>query len=500
VLDRYTLIVIIALIDVMAVIVLFILWHDYKSKFKGIFHWTSGTALSMSGVFISLLNFNENKVVSMTSALIIIAGAVVILEGMKRFFKVYFVDLSTYIIVSLLFMVYLIFAVYYSNMLEYQIIFLTAIGAFIFAKSYLFIRQLPLEQQKQMIVLRILVLIFILTSVFYIVYLMLPMNYVFNDIGIFGVLYTGYALLLTFQLVIMVNRRLQSESFDEHKKFGVIFYESPHAMLMIHQTTGAVSETNQAFTQLFGYSENEIIGKDANSLVLFNEIKKHIKNDDCLIHIMNEQNEEFYLKKKDQQKLPVLISKRTIQFDQENYYLISFKDITKINHSKQDLEYQANHDFLTCLPNRRWLQNKFNEAITRANKENHLVGIVLCDIDRFKDINDQFGHIVGDQILIKIGQRMQNIMGEKGSVIRFGGDEFIILISKLTAIKQINDCINQLKTIFKNTIVVDDKKVFVSVSFGHAIYPDDGLELNDLLRYSDSMMYKDKSFELNLKK
>ena len=162
--------------------------------------------------------------------------------------------------------------------------------------------------------------------------------------------------------------------------------------------------------------------------------------------------------------------------------------LTEVN---KELEYIAMHDSLTQLPNRDSFFNEIATAIERARRKKKMLGLVMMDLDSFKEINETEGHDVGDEILIAIAQRLKNSIRGNDCVGRLGGDEFVVLIDnvteehlKLVAQKIINE--------IEPAIIIADKKYYISASMGLALYPAHAQSANELLRCADIAMYKSK--------
>lgn len=155
-------------------------------------------------------------------------------------------------------------------------------------------------------------------------------------------------------------------------------------------------------------------------------------------------------------------------------------------------EYQANHDKLTGLANRKLFFDEFDKIKETASKLNKKAAVVFIDVDKFKKINDNYGHNVGDQVLEKIASRISNSLKENDVLARLGGDEFILALSNLDSKTEVSKIVERLVNNFKEPLVIEGKKIKVSISAGFSIYPDDGSELDELIKVSDSSMYEAK--------
>ncbi|MFW5994439.1 MAG: diguanylate cyclase domain-containing protein, partial [Halanaerobiaceae bacterium] len=126
------------------------------------------------------------------------------------------------------------------------------------------------------------------------------------------------------------------------------------------------------------------------------------------------------------------------------------------------------------------------------------IGLIFIDIDKFKKINDNYGHDIGDRVLESIAARIENNLKEEDLIARLGGDEFIIALSELDDKNKITEVAKRLIDEINGFIVIDDKKIGVSVSAGISFYPEDSIELDNLIKDADSAMYKAKNQNKNL--
>lgn len=158
----------------------------------------------------------------------------------------------------------------------------------------------------------------------------------------------------------------------------------------------------------------------------------------------------------------------------------------------KDLQYTANYDALTRLPNRRLCLVKLKEALQRAQSENQNVALIILDLDHFKDINDSLGHGVGDQLLIGVSQRLAKVLGENDVLARIGGDEFVIILEGISEKRKILDTVEEITTIFESHFDLDGCLVHTGVSVGLCRYPEDGETVDMLMKNADTAMFKAK--------
>lgn len=159
-------------------------------------------------------------------------------------------------------------------------------------------------------------------------------------------------------------------------------------------------------------------------------------------------------------------------------------------------EYQAHHDKLTGLANRKYFAESFNRLRNRAHAEGSSIGVVFIDIDKFKEINDRYGHDTGDAVLRNIAFRMQNHLKEKDLKARLGGDEFLIALADVSSKGEIADIADRLIAGLSTPLSIGGRTIPVSVSAGCSFYPEDAADLETLIKNADTAMYAEKRRQL----
>ena len=159
---------------------------------------------------------------------------------------------------------------------------------------------------------------------------------------------------------------------------------------------------------------------------------------------------------------------------------------------KNALRYQAHHDYLTGLPNRVWFQKKVKEITAKSNISRNSTAILFIDLDNFKNINDSFGHDIGDKVINITASRIKECIRGDGFLARFGGDEFVILIDRFEGKDDIESAASHIISCISAPIEIERKSMFVSCSIGVSLYPDDTVSHQDFIKYADTAMYKAK--------
>ncbi len=168
------------------------------------------------------------------------------------------------------------------------------------------------------------------------------------------------------------------------------------------------------------------------------------------------------------------------------------QDVTERLNTERTIHYMAHHDALTGLPNRRLMQDRLNQAILSARRQQHHVGLLFLDLDRFKLVNDTLGHETGDYVLRDVAKRLAKVVREGDTVSREGGDEFVIVLPDLEKPESAQVVANKILMELARPIEVSGHELTVTASIGISHYPNDATDVQHLLKHADSAMYQAK--------
>jgi len=167
-------------------------------------------------------------------------------------------------------------------------------------------------------------------------------------------------------------------------------------------------------------------------------------------------------------------------------------EVDRRKRAEDELTYMAYHDELTGLPNRSLLADRLDQAVRQAKRDNTLVAVFFLDLDNFKQINDSFGHMAGDQLLQQTAARMTGVLRETDTISRLGGDEFALLISASKSLVDVNEVAMKLSECLQASFQIEGREIFLTSSMGISVYPNDGSSAQELLRNADAAMYRAK--------
>ena len=194
-------------------------------------------------------------------------------------------------------------------------------------------------------------------------------------------------------------------------------------------------------------------------------------------------------------------------FDKEkncNSIIVTARDISfhlkaqdKLREQKETLNYQANHDTLTGLPNRALFNDRIEQGIKKSKRNNTKLALFFIDLDHFKKINDSMGHNVGDEVLEVVARRLNETIRKEDTLARLGGDEFTVIMESLHQVEDVSLLAQKILKVLDKPIVIEENKLHLSGSIGISFYPEDGDNTHDLLKKADVAMYKAKDMDRN---
>jgi diguanylate cyclase (GGDEF)-like protein/PAS domain S-box-containing protein len=262
---------------------------------------------------------------------------------------------------------------------------------------------------------------------------------------------------------------------------------------------GQVTFLNQVAMSLTGWSLDEAVGCEISTI--FN-----ISQEDTHQQIVNPV--EVVLRQ-GKAALPVghtlLVGRNGIEYTIEDSAapifladgsligcVLVFRDVTEKYRMQNAVRWQAAHDALTSLPNRVLLAESFKRAIARAQRQQLLLAVCMIDLDEFKPVNDEYGHDVGDLLLVQVASRLNEIIRGDDTAARLGGDEFALLLSDIADVDELQAIVSRVLKALAKPYLIDGKIITVSASIGSALYPLDDADADTLLRHADQAMYQAK--------
>lgn len=298
----------------------------------------------------------------------------------------------------------------------------------------------------------------------------------------------GFFLLLTWK---EQQRRMRAQARDLRRKDALMASVVDHSIDAIFTLTddGIITSVNPAATHLVGSPNIRLVGEKLNALI---DGFKLPTNPDFSAGppIADRGNEtaEGRCLRADGTYFPVEIATSPMQVDQETIHTVFVRDITERIRQRAALEHQATHDALTGLANRYFLNTGLQKLLQAWQPGQPSIGLLLIDLDKFKEINDALGHQLGDQMLIQIAHRFTGCVSSSMTLARIGGDEFAVLIPEADVALAVESARHLLRC-FELPFNVQQMALEIRASIGIAFYPDDAENANVLLQNADTAMY-----------
>ena len=273
-----------------------------------------------------------------------------------------------------------------------------------------------------------------------------------------------------------------------------VFNHSPQG-IMITDAEHRIRKVNPAFTQITGWTEGEVAGRRDSMLSagrdergLRGEMQRALDTGDLWVG-------EMWSRRRDGEVFP---ENRTVVAVRDDngallHYLCMFSDISAEKFAAERIHRLAHYDAITDLPNRVLLQDRLLHAINRAARAQTRLALLFLDLDGFKLINDTYGHAAGDEVLRLVGDRLSSRLRKADVVARIGGDEFAVVLSDITNDSDVQVACDQLLKLVTEPYDIDQQNYHVTTSIGVAMYPEDGTDVQELLKNADAAMYQAKA-------
>jgi len=282
---------------------------------------------------------------------------------------------------------------------------------------------------------------------------------------------------------------------DEKLRLSARVFSDAYEGILITNAEKVIIDVNPAFTEITGYSREEIIGKNPKILRSGKQDEEFYRTMWTNINELGHWQGEVWNRKKDGSVYAELLHISAL-YDENNkiiQYLGIFTDITQSKKQQEKLKQLAHYDVLTQLPNRALFADRFTQAIAYSKRMKTQLAVCFLDLDGFKPVNDNFGHEVGDQLLIEVAKRIIENIREIDTVSRQGGDEFTVLINDIESKEQCKQALERIHQELSKPYLINGHQHNISASGGVTLYPEDDQDIDTLLRHADQAMYVAKN-------
>jgi len=309
--------------------------------------------------------------------------------------------------------------------------------------------------------------------------------------------------------LITLRRKLSEENGqnDEHSgqipekspdaKFRILFERSPEGIFL--SDGRLLIDCNDAMVKMMRCSsKEELIGRHPSALsplIQPDGSSSFDKANQLMEEALRKGNlqQEWLCRRFNGEEFPVEILLAVISWEGQRILYMVWRDITERRRIEDAIRHLAYHDVLTGLPNRILFTDRLVLAIAQAKRYQKTMAVMMLDLDRFKTINDTSGHHVGDLLLQSVGTRLARTLREGDTVARLGGDEFMILLPEIKKPASSFRVAGKIVSAFIKPFPCEENELFTSASIGIAVYPEDGEDLDTLMKHADTAMYQAKS-------
>jgi len=281
------------------------------------------------------------------------------------------------------------------------------------------------------------------------------------------------------------------ETARQREEYRVLFDGNPHPMWIFDQETLAFLKVNAAAIAHYGYTEEEFLSMSLREIRPAEDVPR-------LEHRLKDAGKGTMYSgpwthiRKDGSQIQVEVASHGIAFEGRRARFSLVQDITERQQLYERLVYQAHHDILTGLPNRLLLKDRMEQMLAAAERLGQQAAVLCMDLDRFKQINDTYGHHVGDVCLQRVATALRDRLRMTDTMARSGGEEFIVLLGQLKSPADAAHVAQVLLDGFRQSLLIDGHTIHLSASMGIAMYPTDGTAAQVLWRLADSAMYRAK--------
>lgn len=298
---------------------------------------------------------------------------------------------------------------------------------------------------------------------------------------------------ITHFIAVKEDVTVQKRAEDQLRLNATVF-DTTSEGIMVTDSDNRIKTVNPAFTRITGYLPEEAIGRDPRILSSGRHDRTFFSGMWKSLLGKGYWNGEIWNRRKDGSVYPEWLSLAAIKNSDgpAREYVAVFSDITQRKQNEEQIRRQADYDALTGLPNRFLLFDRLARALASARREPRIVALLFLDLDRFKVVNDTLGHVAGDELLQQVAERLKACMREADTVARFGGDEFVIILEDPKSAGDAAEVARKVIAALKQPVTVGGREACIGGSIGIALYPNDSVDAESMLRNADMAMYRSK--------
>jgi diguanylate cyclase (GGDEF)-like protein/PAS domain S-box-containing protein len=315
----------------------------------------------------------------------------------------------------------------------------------------------------------------------------------FPQVHVMGEIWNVPKYFVAFGMILTLLEEQKRDADVRSQEYRVLFESNPHPMWIFDMDTLRFLAVNDAAVAHYGYTAEQFRAMTLRDIRPPEEVERMEKSvqeatGDGSVHLSGPWTHIL----RDGRCIQTEITSHSIQFEGKKARFSLVQDVTERQQMHQKLVHQANHDTLTGLPNRLLLMDRMEQALAAAARRGKKAAVMCLDIDRFKQINDTYGHAVGDLCLKEVADRLKSRLRGEDTVARSGGEEFTVIAGDLVSAADATRVAEDLLTAVRRPLVAEEYPIDITASFGIALYPDHGTEAGALWRSADAAMYRVK--------
>lgn len=292
------------------------------------------------------------------------------------------------------------------------------------------------------------------------------------------------------------NAELEHQLAD--RELAAAVFENAAEAIIVTDEHGNFVQVNPAFSRMTGYTADEVLGKgvslmksDRHPPEFYAEMWQSVGRE-------NGWQGEVWNQRKNGELFVVWLSVSRVAYaDQPVRLVATLTDITRSKELELELRHRAYHDPMTELPNRALFGDRLRVAISQAQRHDRRFALCFIDLDRFKPVNDKFGHAAGDELLIETARRLRAGVRAADTVARLGGDEFAAILTEVGTIEEVEEVVGRIVADLARPFVLKAGTVSISCSIGIALFPRHGADIESLQHNADAALYAVKESTRN---
>ena len=301
-------------------------------------------------------------------------------------------------------------------------------------------------------------------------------------------------LAIHFALLTRERRQAEEAIRKSETRFRTIFEKAPMGIALLDSTTGQFRDVNPRYLEIAGRTAEDIKGSRWMDISHPDDVEAELLQ---MAQLVAGMSSGYKLNKRllRADGSAVWIDANIVAIETgagQPLHLRMIEDVTEKKEAEAMIWQQANFDTLTQLPNRRMFLDRLAHDILKSQRESKRLAILFIDLDHFKEVNDTLGHHQGDVLLVDAARRISHCVRKSDTVARLGGDEFTVILSELEATDRVDTIAQNILDSLLQPFALGQEQAFVSASIGITLYPDDALDIGDLLKHADQAMYAAK--------